>query len=83
MPFFEIATGMLGHGCQHKAQKVLHIELALHIGPIVAIVGLAQFGTINDAQGAQKIQPGMVGIAGQQGVVEIENGQGHVYLISG
>src|SRR5690606_14675072 len=55
----------------------LHVQAAVQVVLIEGIVAGAVALGVHQATSAQELAPGVIAVAGQQGVVQIEKGQGH------
>jgi len=71
---------VLGQGFQGKGQEFEDIQAAIPVGVVETLILGAITRPIHHPEGNQVVSPQVVAVTGQQGVVEIEQGQGHAWI---
>ena len=61
-------------------QELVNIECTGQVGGVVTIVITREAFALHGALFDEELPPGMIAVAAQQGVVEIENGEAHGLL---
>src|SRR5690606_6556802 len=67
----------LAHGGRGEADVVVDIQRARLVVGVIAVVGLAELLGVAPAQAHGEFAPGVVGVQGNEGVIEVEKGESH------